>query len=488
MAKTTATRRSRLRQRSVGGTKKAAQGTKTAVKTAVVDVRERFARNKNKKNSNKKDDDDDHDGSRAHGEGSTYDARSGDPFAERKSVRTVKDGSPPVMPDDVFDEQSSMASYSMSSTASSSSKKNHAGAIVVGPLLEFLTADITLFWIFCFVAALHPTIQNWSSLMSGNVVDDDKNNNIDSRKSVAMSVVGPWLVLAFATGQVVGQWMGSTHHGLHSLPRHRKKKLLEEISAPRLDGTAALPLEIAIEKQQQMLVQEEKKKSHSLFMSIVGSRAKIRFTDSIHKKTGQIMRAPKGAWTTLKRKRTVGASSTASTQIPLPQWQTNIDPLKEGVQENVLVRRISQRLHVPRARRVKDEDLSATDSLAFQSTKSEDETASPRKKPNASIGAFDLSSAPADSLDDDISLKPLFRLRGMDVFLSEDADSDVGSHPWLISQGLRDVPTFTVNVLTQWGNIFIYMELPDWLSSFQGDCLEEKETDPDDIKALKVSV
>lgn len=57
----------------------------------------------------------------------------------------------------------------------------------------------------------------------------------------------------------------------------------------------------------------------------------------------------------------------------------------------------------------------------------------------SSIGSFGL--AIADSLDEFV-VKPMFQLRGMDVFLTDDPESSVASHPWLVDQGLRDVPTF----------------------------------------------
>lgn len=53
--------------------------------------------------------------------------------------------------------------------------------------------------------------------------------------------------------------------------------------------------------------------------------------------------------------------------------------------------------------------------------------------------------------------------------------------------GLRSVPTFLVNIMTQWGTILIYYELPDWVVD-ASDSLVENENDPDNVKALKVGV
>lgn len=50
--------------------------------------------------------------------------------------------------------------------------------------------------------------------------------------------------------------------------------------------------------------------------------------------------------------------------------------------------------------------------------------------------------------------------------------------------GLRDKPSCVVNLMTQWANISIYFELPEWLKDW--DNIVEDEDDPDDVKALKV--
>jgi hypothetical protein len=73
---------------------------------------------------------------------------------------------------------------------------------------------------------------------------------------------------------------------------------------------------------------------------------------------------------------------------------------------------------------------------------------------------LELAKATADSLDDFV-IEPILKLRGMDAFLADDLECHVASHPWLVSQGLRDVPVFVVNVSTQWGHILVYFEMPE---------------------------
>ena len=112
--------------------------------------------------------------------------------------------------------------------------------------------------------------------------------------------------------------------------------------------------------------------------------------------------------------------------------------------------------------------------------------------PPSQLGSFDMTGAVADTLEGYV-VAPLFQLRGMDIFLSEDIpEMESSTHPYLLEHGLRSVPTFIVNILTQWGNIFIYFEMPKWVQSFDMIVQESdphmivQESDPHDVKALKV--
>jgi hypothetical protein len=100
------------------------------------------------------------------------------------------------------------------------------------------------------------------------------------------------------------------------------------------------------------------------------------------------------------------------------------------------------------------------------------------------MGAF--GSATADTLDEVLVVEPLLNLRGMDVFLTDDPEPECSNHPFLLEQGLRDYPTFTLNILSQWGNILIYFTLPNWVCNFED--IQEEDNDPDDVKALKVRI
>eukprot|EP00546_Thalassionema_frauenfeldii_P003357 CAMPEP_0178935054 /NCGR_PEP_ID=MMETSP0786-20121207/24280_1 /TAXON_ID=186022 /ORGANISM="Thalassionema frauenfeldii, Strain CCMP 1798" /LENGTH=681 /DNA_ID=CAMNT_0020613055 /DNA_START=296 /DNA_END=2340 /DNA_ORIENTATION=+ len=62
-------------------------------------------------------------------------------------------------------------------------------------------------------------------------------------------------------------------------------------------------------------------------------------------------------------------------------------------------------------------------------------------------------------------IKPVLWLRGLDCFLGPPQD-DLSNHDFLIARGLRNVPTFLVNVQLCFGNILLYFGLPDWFTDF----------------------
>jgi len=54
-----------------------------------------------------------------------------------------------------------------------------------------------------------------------------------------------------------------------------------------------------------------------------------------------------------------------------------------------------------------------------------------------------------------------------------------------LRNGLRDTPSFVVNIMSQWANILIYFQMPSWIKDWNN--IVEEEGDPDDVKALKVN-
>jgi hypothetical protein len=79
-----------------------------------------------------------------------------------------------------------------------------------------------------------------------------------------------------------------------------------------------------------------------------------------------------------------------------------------------------------------DEELTSTSTqpTADEGTTLETETA-PRQQEHP-IGGHDLNEAQADVLIEKMSVKPLFDLRGLDVFLTDNADQEMSTHPFLL--------------------------------------------------------
>jgi len=83
------------------------------------------------------------------------------------------------------------------------------------------------------------------------------------------------------------------------------------------------------------------------------------------------------------------------------------------------------------------------------------------------MGAMNASHVPVSLVEEVV--QPCCRLRGMDVFLSDDPLTELYRRDLLIQCGLRDIPTFVINVMAPCVNICFYYELPHWFHSFADD-------------------
>ena len=324
--------------------------------------------------------------------------------------------------------------------------------VTLGPFIEFITADTTLFFIFTLAAATYPTYEYWVDIWNPNEV-------LVSPLVILTKVGMPWMMVAFTLGLALGpyvedfRWILPIQNftkGIALPPTSDRGHLnaFSEMDEPGelLEELRAQPPDTAVAK-------------HTLFMTLLGQKRsqRIQFRHPI-------AISPKvKAWTTL---RTAVSNSTheptRSSRLP---WQRNISPTDDGfLMQHLLKHSSFRRTRVPPV---------APEGTVFLAEETVD---------SAQLGSFDLSATAADSLEGFV-VEPIFQLRGMDVFLTDDPEARASTHPWLIEQGLLSVPTFIVNVLTQWGNIFIYFEMPAWVHGFQHT---EEESDPDDVKALKV--
>lgn len=360
---------------------------------------------------------------------------SGDSFAETFETKTVA---------------------SSSSTETPFSLKS---VVTIGPFLEFLTADATLFFVFAFSASLYPTFEHWSLIWNSD-------NGLFLRTAPMATIVLSWVFAAFACGVAVGQYFDS-HWLLSVINPFQVADLDSNISTnQRPYGTER----IVREENEAEDMQQVKQSKHILFLGLMGKNrsSKVMFRRSKVPHIPKMEEVTSKAWSMLNN----GNSSRKINRQARLSWQLDVDPTKDA--NSFLARTVLKRFHL-RKQVASSFKTIATEHIE-EATKPEEDIR------DSQIGAFDLASTTADSLKDFV-IEPVFKLRGMDVFLSEEPESVVSSHPWLLKQGLRETPGFTVNTLTQWGNILVYFEVPHAI--FHDP---EKETDMDDVKAAKVRV
>ena len=100
------------------------------------------------------------------------------------------------------------------------------------------------------------------------------------------------------------------------------------------------------------------------------------------------------------------------------------------------------------------------------------------------LGRVDTGNDRASVLQTKIEVDPLFKLRGMDVFRADGIPEErVWRQPILEENGLRDVPTFIVNLMLPGANLVVYFQMPSWIKKFE-DIVEEDD-DAEDTKAFK---
>jgi hypothetical protein len=301
--------------------------------------------------------------------------------------------------------------------------------VLIGPIRDFLTAYATIILIASFSVVLAITLRSWSAILNNQV---------------PLSVAGSWVLLTYATGQF---FSGSALKASHRvLSPQATSTILESSEDSGVLGTGfGAPKNLSVKQQ------EEKAGISQFFSKSFGRQQREQFVESLSK-----------PWTSLQPNRK-----------KVNSWEMRSDPMKDPKSRSDLMQRLLRNSHFRRA---------ARPSPTLEKVPEIPEMDVSIIPVPTSIGAFDLSTATADTLDDFV-IEPLLKLRGMDVFLTEQLESQVASHPWLISQGMRNVPTLVVNTLTQWGHILVYFEMPEWVQDWNS--IVEDESDPDDVKALK---
>jgi hypothetical protein len=302
-------------------------------------------------------------------------------------------------------------------------------------MLDFLTADVTIIIILSFSMALVLTFRSWKAILNNQV---------------PLSVAGSWALLTYAVGHVFPVPKLKTSRLM--LPPSRIPSSISESSFDsKIDSqVVGTPSTHCIKGK------EEKAVTHRFFLKLFGLKQRKEIN---LKGVPESASKTRPSWTNLQPNR-----------VKVHRWEKGYDPTKDTKRRGDLIGILLKNKSFRRGVRPHplQEEQSHSGFLHSQSS--------------TDLGAFDPSQATADSLDDFV-IEPILKLRGMDVFLADQLESHVASHPWLISQGLRDVPTLVVNVLTQWGHILVYFEMPDWVQDWNS--IVEDESDPDDVKALK---
>ena len=332
-------------------------------------------------------------------------------------------------------EQSTKATNGQEMSNVSSDLEKSPERIVLGSWVENLTEDSSLILISSLLVAVYPTFTAQERIV---------NNQIP------LSVALCWVFVAFAAGQVV------------SVRRSNQADTQSSVDHPEPDLISETPEAKEQQRCSSNRVETRRPGSHKLLRRILGPMrsSKINFGDL----TRPVSEAwKKSAWTNLS----LSVEARRS-------WLRKCDPTCD-CWNNSLMNTLLRNSHYRRTRKSAVLGDAAIEEL--QQLAEQEETPS-----STEIGSFELASA--DSLNDFV-VKPLFQLRGMDIFVTSDApETSVADHPFLVQHGLRDVPTFIVNAITQWGNILIYFELPKWVQDW--DSILEDDDDPDEVKALKV--
>ena len=99
------------------------------------------------------------------------------------------------------------------------------------------------------------------------------------------------------------------------------------------------------------------------------------------------------------------------------------------------------------------------------------------------LGHVNTGNNRASILQANIEVEPLFKLRGMDVFRADIPEERIWRQPILEQNGLRDVPTFIVNLMLPGANLVVYFQMPTWIKKFEE--IVEEEDDAEDTKAFK---
>ena len=342
--------------------------------------------------------------------------------------------------------------------------------IVVTPTIAILLHDVTVALTLLALLAAVPTWHNWNSIV---------------KNQLPSSVICVWIIVAFCAGIEIGRVKG-----MRSVSGKKKTKGSEGISplhtlssirsagttVARTDASVSFtppasvsfspPSEVLVVRHESITETDPVHEGYALIYTLLSPFAHVKLlfaedaTTLVAKQIDSVAEAPTMFWSTLTHQTREAWETVGFVKVADPLMQRllkNSDYARKPLKDVVAVQ---------------DGDGNGPDDRA-----GDDSTC-------GKIGAFDISRYDASTLENDV-VAPCMTLRGMDIFLTDDPEDNLSSHPFLLKQGLRKKPTVLVNIIVQWANILVYFQLPDWFTDF--DDIFEADDDANDVRAMKVS-
>lgn len=325
--------------------------------------------------------------------------------------------------------------------------------IVVTERLKFWLHDVTVAMCILTLFAAIPTIRNWHRIVN---------------HQLPQSVGVVWLLCAFCAGMEIGRCRGMRSRRKTAKKGDDVATIIDAFSTAKSESTRSThpPSQVMVpaEKEEESGFDE----GYALIVGLLAPFMNVRLTYA-HE-------AAKSAMLTT-------TAMVKATELQEQFWSTLNHASSREAWEQVGFVKVADPLMNRLLRNADHPRRALKDIVQEQESASGEEGDSQCARNGKRIGTFDISQQDMSVLERDV-IDPSFKLRGMDIFLTDDAEADMASHPFLIKQGLRNRPTFVVNIMVQWANILMYFELPEWFTDFEN--VVENDDDSNDVKAIKV--
>ena len=333
------------------------------------------------------------------------------------------------------------------------SQRTQTSTLTFGPISEFLFRDSTLLMIFpSFAASVYLLKTNWSLVSDGQVVPTQACASL--------------ILLAFLLG------------------RESQYLCICGESMPEPNRTSSSKV-VSFDDEKQFISSfrgsfrgDQVTQTHTFFRSLVGNltKANINFGPKIG------VRMSRGNLQTSIRS---SLQKLPSGRTPKPFWKENLDrssDLMQSLLRNPKFKRSGRATPLsPSDDDAKSFKLSGTHAVTPLEVKGSIDS-----KGSVQLGPIDFDKAQPTKRKGDAIIDPYFHLRGIDIFLTTDGNSQerIWLLPPLKEVGLRTKPTFCINCLLPWANFVAYFAMPPWFTDTTSS-LEVREGDTPDEVALK---